>query len=156
MKIIFILVVIAAIYFISQRVMNNPAASKENIQAGAEFLEKNKAREGVKATGSGLQYEVLTVGSGEVHPKASDKVTVHYHGTLIDGTVFDSSVDRGEPASFPLNRVIPGWTEGLQLMVIGEKTRFYIPSNIAYGNKSIGPIKGGSTLIFDVELIAIN
>jgi peptidylprolyl isomerase len=99
---------------------------------------------------------VLSPGDGEVHPTSTDKVTVHYHGTLLDGTVFDSSVDRGEPIAFGLNQVIKGWTEGVQLMVTGEKTRFFIPSKLAYGNQSMGAIKGGSTLIFDVELIAID
>jgi len=92
----------------------------------------------------------------QTHPIATDRVKVHYHGTLIDGTVFDSSVDRGEPISFALNRVIAGWTEGLQLMVEGEKTRFFIPSTLAYGNRRAGKIQPGSTLIFDVELIGIN
>jgi peptidylprolyl isomerase len=156
MKIILIIVVIVSVYFVIQRVMNNPAASKENAQAGSEFLEKNKLKEGVKTTESGLQYEIISTGTETIHPKPSDSVTVHYHGTLIDGTVFDSSVDRGEPATFPLNRVIKGWTEGLQLMVVGDKTRFYIPSNLAYGNQSMGKIAGGSTLIFDVELLTIN
>ncbi|PHS71685.1 MAG: peptidylprolyl isomerase [Cycloclasticus sp.] len=155
MKIILIIVVIAAVYFIFQRVMNNPVASQENLQVGADFLEENKSKDGVITTESGLQYQVINNGAGDIHPKATDKVTVHYHGTLIDGTVFDSSVDRGEPATFPLNRVIKGWAEGLQLMVVGEKTRFYIPSNLAYGKQSAGKIQGGSTLIFDVELLAI-
>lgn len=99
---------------------------------------------------------MLQPGTGTVHPKPKDTVTVHYHGTLIDGTVFDSSVDRGEKISFPLNRVIKGWTEGLQYMVEGEKVRLFIPVNLAYGNNSAGIIKPGSTLIFDVELFKIN
>jgi len=107
-------------------------------------------------TTSGLQYTVLQAGTGATHPNATDRVKVHYHGTLIDGTVFDSSVDRGEPISFGLNQVIAGWTEGLQLMVEGEKTRLFIPSELAYGNRSAGKIKPGSTLIFDVELLGIN
>lgn len=90
------------------------------------------------------------------HPTARDKVRVHYHGTLLDGTVFDSSVDRNQPISFGLNQVIKGWTEGVQLMVVGEKTRFFIPANLAYGNRSAGKIQPGSTLIFDVELLGIN
>ena len=98
----------------------------------------------------------LTAGTGSEHPSAFSKVKVHYHGTLVDGTVFDSSVDRGEPISFGLNQVIKGWTEGVQLMVVGEKTRFYIPSNLAYGNSATGKITPGSLLIFDVELLAIN
>ena len=156
MKIILIVVIIAAIYYIFQRVTTSSAGSAENIQQGQDFLDKNASVDGVKTTASGLQYLQLTEGTGTQHPVATDKVTVHYHGTLIDGTVFDSSVERNEPATFPLNRVIKGWTEGLQLMVVGEKTRFFIPSNLAYGNQSAGKIAGGSTLIFDVELLAIN
>jgi peptidylprolyl isomerase len=110
----------------------------------------------VLETASGLQYKVLTEGSGTEHPSASSKVTVHYHGTLLDGKVFDSSVDRGEPIGFGLNQVIKGWTEGVQLMVVGEKTRFYIPSNLAYGDSAAGKIAPGSLLIFDVELLKIN
>ena len=128
----------------------------ENIKKGAEFLAKNAEKEGVKTTASGLQYLVLQPGSGTQHPSATDKVKVHYHGTLIDGSVFDSSVDRGEPISFGLNQVIKGWTEGLQLMVVGEKTRLFIPSELGYGNRSAGPIQPGSVLIFDVELLGIN
>ena len=99
---------------------------------------------------------MLTKGEGTVHPTASSNVKVHYHGTLIDGTVFDSSVDRGTPISFALNQVIAGWTEGVQLMVAGDKLRFYIPSHLAYGNRGVGKIPAGSLLIFDIELIAIN
>lgn len=127
-----------------------------NVAAGQAFLAENAKREAVITTSSGLQYEVLTEGSGD-SPKETDKVTVHYHGTLIDGTVFDSSVERGEPASFPVNGVIPGWVEALQLMKPGDKFKLFIPSNLAYGERgaggSIGP---NSTLIFEVELISIN
>ncbi|RLA19401.1 MAG: FKBP-type peptidyl-prolyl cis-trans isomerase, partial [Gammaproteobacteria bacterium] len=112
--------------------------------------------EGVITTTSGLQYLILNEGTGSIHPKASDKVKVHYHGTLIDGTVFDSSVNRGEPISFGLNQVIKGWTEGLQLMVVGEKRRLFIPSNLGYGNRAAGSIAPGSVLTFDVELLGIN
>lgn len=126
-----------------------------NKEEGTQFLATNKAKEGVITTASGLQYEIITEGSGP-SPLASSEVTVHYHGTLIDGTVFDSSVDRGEPISFPLNRVIPGWTEGLQLMNPGAKYRFYIPQELAYGENAPqgSPIKPFMTLIFDVELIS--
>lgn len=124
-------------------------------QEGVEFLAENATKEGVIVTASGLQYEVVEEGTG-ASPSATDNVTVHYHGTLIDGTVFDSSVDRGEPATFPLNGVIPGWTEGLQLMKEGGKTRFYIPSELAYGDRAASELIGpGSTLIFDVELIKV-
>ena len=156
MKIILAILVVAGIiyYFVSN--MNNAKNSEKNIALSTAFLETNKSKEGVKTTESGLQYLVLSTSEETVHPKASDKVTVHYHGTLIDGTVFDSSVDRGESIAFGLNQVIKGWTEGLQLMVVGEKTRFFIPSELAYGNRNSGKIAGGSLLIFDVELLAIN
>ncbi len=131
-------------------------ASEPNRIAGEEFLAENGKRPEVKTTESGLQYEVLTRGKGKVHPAATDTVTVHYHGTLIDGTVFDSSVERGVPASFPLNGVIRGWTEGVQLMVVGDKFRFFIPYHLAYGEQDTGKIKPYSTLVFDVELLGIN
>jgi FKBP-type peptidyl-prolyl cis-trans isomerase FklB len=125
-------------------------------EAGAKFLAENGKRAGITTTASGLQYEVLRAGTGSM-PKATDTVTTHYHGTLVDGTVFDSSVDRGQPIDFPVNRVIPGWTEALQLMKTGAKYRLYLPYNIAYGEQgaggSIGPFE---TLIFDVELIKVN
>jgi len=157
MKIIIIIAVIASVFYILQNFLDKKsgAGAAENIEAGDLFLVENASKEGVKTTASGMQYLVLTEGQGTKHPTARSKVTVHYHGTLIDGTVFDSSVDRGEPIDFGLNQVIPGWTEGVQLMVVGEKTRFFIPSKLAYGNRSTGGIKGGSLLIFDVELIAI-
>lgn len=132
-------------------------AIEKNKKEGQAFLEANKKRPGVTTTASGLQYEILKKGTGTVNPKATDKVEVHYHGTLIDGTVFDSSVDRGTPASFGLNQVIPGWTEGVQLMHEGDKFKFFLPSNLAYGDRSAGAkIKPGSTLIFEVELLRIN
>jgi FKBP-type peptidyl-prolyl cis-trans isomerase len=114
------------------------------------------ATPGPKATASGLKYTVLQKGTGKVNPKATDNVTVHYHGTLLDGTVFDSSVERKQPATFPLNRVIPGWTEGVQLMVVGDKFKFEIPANLAYGERSPSPkIPPNSTLVFEVELLGI-
>ncbi len=127
-----------------------------NIEAGAQFLEENKSKEGVIETESGLQYLPLQAGTGTVHPGPKTKVLAHYHGSLIDGTVFDSSVDRGQPLEFGLNQVIRGWTEGLQLMVEGEKVRLFIPSKLGYGNRPAGSIPAGSVLIFDVELIAIH
>ncbi len=124
------------------------------IEKGAKFLEENKKNPEVKETASGLQYMVLQEGKGE-HPTATSKVTVHYTGKLLDGTVFDSSVERGEPITFGLNQVIRGWTEGLQLMTPGSKYRLFIPYNLAYGeNGAGGMIPGGATLIFDVELIS--
>ena len=131
------------------------AAAAEAQAAGASFLEENKAREGVTVTDSGLQYEVITEGDGP-KPTADDTVSVHYVGTLMDGTEFDSSIARGEPASFPLKGVIPGWTEGLQLMNVGSKYRFVIPSDLAYGDRGAGQaIRPGETLIFEVELLEI-
>jgi FKBP-type peptidyl-prolyl cis-trans isomerase len=111
---------------------------------------------GMQTTASGLKYQVLKKGTGTVSPKPTDTVKVHYHGTLLNGTVFDSSVERGEPISFPLNRVIPGWTEGLQLMKVGDKFKFEIPPNLAYGPDSPSPkIPPNSTLVFEVELLGI-
>ena len=122
---------------------------------GIAFLADNAKREGVVVTESGLQYEVLTAGDGE-KPLVTDTVSCHYHGTLVDGTVFDSSVERGQPAEFPLNRVIKGWTEVLQLMPVGSKWRVYIPQELAYGAQGAGQsIAPYSALIFDIELLAV-
>lgn len=128
----------------------------KNIEEGKAFLKANASKEGVVSLPSGLQYKVLKEGNGP-KPKATDQVTTHYHGTLINGTVFDSSVQRGQPATFPVNGVIQGWVEALQLMPVGSKWQLYIPSDLAYGTRGasedIGP---NTTLIFDVELISIN
>jgi len=121
---------------------------------GEQFLAENALKDGVKVTESGLQYEVLKMGKG-AKPSATDRVKVHYHGTLIDGTVFDSSVERGEPIVFGLNQVIKGWTEGVQLMPVGSKFRFYIPQELGYGERAAGSIPPYSTLIFEVELLGI-
>lgn len=155
-KIILLIAVLVVVLFFIKNMSGNTKQAEAQRQQGSAFLEQNKTKPGVITTASGLQYEVLQPGTGTVHPKATDTVSVHYHGTLIDGTVFDSSVQRGEPISFPLNRVIAGWTEGVPLMVEGEKVRFFIPSNLAYGNRAMGKIPAGSTLIFDVELLKIN
>ncbi|MCG6187031.1 FKBP-type peptidyl-prolyl cis-trans isomerase [Maribellus maritimus] len=129
--------------------------AQSNLEEGYAFLEQNKSREGVQVTESGLQYEVLTEGTGD-KPAAEDQVRVHYHGTLIDGTVFDSSVERGEPTVFRVNQVIPGWTEALQLMSVGSKWKIYIPASLAYGERGAGADIGpNSTLIFEVELLEI-
>jgi FKBP-type peptidyl-prolyl cis-trans isomerase FklB len=130
--------------------------SEANLKAGQEFLAQNRLRPGVTETPSGLQYEVLTEGNGP-KPSATSKVTCHYHGTLTDGTIFDSSVQRGQPATFPLNMVITGWTEALQLMPTGSKWRLFLPPNLAYGERQTGAHIGpNSTLIFDVELISFS
>jgi FKBP-type peptidyl-prolyl cis-trans isomerase FklB len=126
----------------------------ENKKLGEAFLAENKKKKDVQTTATGLQYKHTQEGTGP-QPDANDKVTVHYHGTLIDGTVFDSSVQRGTPATFGLNQVIAGWTEGLQYMKQGGKTTFYIPSDLAYGSRSQNKIPGNSTLIFEVELIKV-
>ena len=128
--------------------------AEKSLVDSAAFLETNKAKEGVVTTESGLQYEVMTAGTGD-KPTAEDMVEVHYVGTLTDGTEFDSSVARGEPAKFPLNRVITGWTEGLQLMPVGAKYKFVIPAELAYGERDTGTIPANSTLIFEVELLSI-
>ena len=134
----------------------NNAAYGENKQQGIDYLNENKKRSEIQTTESGLQFEILTVAEGD-SPKSTDNVTVHYHGTLIDGTVFDSSVERGSPASFGVHQVIPGWTEALQLMNVGSKYRLHIPQELAYGANPHpgGPIQPFSTLIFDVELLSI-
>lgn len=130
------------------------AASSENLAKGEAFLASNKSKDGVKVTDSGLQYKVVTLGKGK-KPVSTDKVKVHYRGTLIDGTEFDSSYKRGTPAEFPLANVIKGWTEGLQLMPVGSKFEFYIPANLAYGQRAPKTIGPNQTLIFEVELLDI-
>jgi FKBP-type peptidyl-prolyl cis-trans isomerase FkpA len=128
--------------------------SLKSIEEGKAFLAQNATKEGITVTESGLQYEVLEAGDGP-KPVAEDTVKVHYKGTLLDGTEFDSSYGRGEPAVFPLNRVIAGWTEGVQLMPVGSKYKFYIPSELAYGTRNTGSIPANSTLTFEVELLSI-
>jgi FKBP-type peptidyl-prolyl cis-trans isomerase FklB len=133
--------------------LENKAAA--NLKAGQEFLAENAQREGVVSLESGLQYEIMHEGDG-AKPGPTQTVTCHYHGTVIDGRVFDSSVKRGQPASFPLNRVISGWTEALQLMAIGSKWRLFLPPHLAYGDRQVSAEIGpNSTLIFEVELLGI-
>jgi len=134
----------------------NATTPEENKAAGIAFLAENAKKPNIMTTASGLQYEVLAPGTGTASPSATDSVTVHYKGTTIDGEEFDSSYSRGEPATFPLNRVISGWTEGVQLMKEGAKYRFFIPSELAYGEQGAGRAIGpNAALIFDVELIKI-
>ena len=147
---------------VAEQIIEEFFKSKQELTAkkaqgeGAAFLAENAKREGVISLESGLQYEILTEGNGQM-PTINDKITAHYHGTLIDGTVFDSSVDRGEPASFPVNGVIAGWTEALQIMPVGSKWKLYVPSDLAYGERGAGQIIGPySTLIFEVELLSID
>ncbi|MGK0498942.1 MAG: peptidylprolyl isomerase [Oceanicoccus sp.] len=152
--IVAVIAIVIAVFYI--RGSGNKKQAAENLEKGAVYIASNAALEGVVTTASGLQYQQLSAGTGSEHPAARSTVKVHYHGTLIDGTVFDSSVDRGEPIEFGLHQVIKGWTEGLQLMVVGEKARLVIPADLAYGNRGAGAIGPGATLIFDVELIAID
>lgn len=155
MKYVVLVVVIALVVYFFTKSSNDKKIAFENAAISKDFLAKNRAVENVIETASGLQYQVLQKGEGEVHPSANSKVTVHYHGTLLDGTVFDSSVDRGESISFGLNQVISGWTEGVQLMVVGDKFKFFIPANLGYGNSSSGKITAGSLIVFEVTLLAI-
>lgn len=129
-------------------------AAGKNAKEGEAFLAENKKKEGVVTLPSGLQYKVITAGKGK-SPKASDTVVTHYRGSLIDGKVFDSSYDRGEPVTFPVNGVIPGWTEALQKMKVGDKWQLFIPANLAYGEHGSGPIGPNSVLIFDIELLEV-
>jgi len=156
MKYVVLVIIALAVFFYSRYSNNkNSAAAVENVAIGQTFLTQNKAVEGVSETASGLQYQVLERGKGTEYPTASSKVTVHYHGTLLDGTVFDSSVERNKPIGFGLNQVISGWTEGVQLMVVGDKFKFFIPSSLGYGDKAAGKIAPGSLLIFEVTLLEI-
>ena len=123
---------------------------------GKAYLEENKGNDGVQVTETGLQYRVLVAGTGQAHPEPKDKVEVHYIGTLIDGTIVENSTDRGHPVEFAVNYMIAGLAEGVQLMVEGGQSRFFIPSNLAYGESNSDQIPAGSTLIFDVELLRIN
>lgn len=138
-----------------EREVSEREASERNLAEGQAYLEENLKKEGVQETDSGLQYRVLEEGDSEEKPAAEDTVTVHYTGTLIDGEVFDSSVERGEPTSFPLNSVIDGWTEGLQLMSPGDKYELVIPPDLGYGSSTRGPIPPSATLVFEVELLDI-
>ncbi len=146
----------AAFSAINQQIQEQSSkAAESNKTAGKIFLEENAKKDSVVTTESGLQYEIITEGSGE-KPGPDDTVVTHYHGSLIDGTVFDSSVDRGEPATFPVNGVIKGWIEALQMMPVGSKWRLSIPSELAYGDQGSAPvIAPGATLVFDIELLDI-
>jgi FKBP-type peptidyl-prolyl cis-trans isomerase len=141
-------------YFQSYAIKATEKEAQKNKEDGEKFLENNKKDSNVKVTASGLQYKVVTEGKG-VKPNPTDKVKVHYRGTLLDGTVFDSSYERGQPIEFELNKVIKGWTEGLQLMTVGSKYILYIPYDLAYGTRGNGSIKPYSTLIFEVELLDV-
>ncbi|WP_163935142.1 FKBP-type peptidyl-prolyl cis-trans isomerase [Paraferrimonas sp. SM1919] len=154
MKVLLTAMAIALIAFYFYSKHKNDKVAAENQVAAQAFLQQNAKDPNVITTSSGLQYKVLVDAEGP-KPSASSNVEVHYHGTLIDGQVFDSSVERGQTISFGLNQVIPGWTEGLQLMSVGSKYQFFIPAHLAYGNRNAGIIKPGSLLIFEVELFSI-
>jgi FKBP-type peptidyl-prolyl cis-trans isomerase FklB len=139
----------------AQEQQRQAAAGQQNKEAGEKFLAENKKNKDVVELASGLQYKVLTKGTG-AQPKATDKVTVHYRGSLIDGTEFDSSYSRGEPVAIALNEVIPGWQEAVPLMPVGSKWQVFIPSALGYGEGAAGPIGPNSTLVFDIELLSIN
>lgn len=156
MNLLVIAITVALVVMFTLRFKRKKAQALANAEQGNQFLAKNKNRPEVTETESGLQFEILHRSESEERPNEAHKVTVHYHGTMVDGSVFDSSVDRGQSIDFFLTQVIPGWTEGLQLMAIGDKFRLYLPSHIAYGTRQVGSIPGGSVLIFDVELIAIH
>ena len=156
MKYVVLALLTLAVFFYSRHSSNKRAVeAAENLTSGQAFLAQNRAAEEVIETESGLQYQVLEHGKGAEHPTANSEVTVHYHGTLMDGTVFDSSVQRNKPISFGLNQVISGWTEGVQLMVVGDKFKFFIPSELGYGEKTAGKITPNSVLIFEVTLLEI-
>jgi len=148
-----VVIVLLAVWGI-RKALNGKKLAEENRARAEAFWNENRTKDGVQQTASGLQYLVLQAGDG-ASPTASDTVKVHYHGTLLDGTVFDSSVERGQPISFGLNQVISGWTEGLQLMQEGGKSRLFIPAPLAYGDRAAGVIPPGSMLIFDVELLEV-
>lgn len=153
LDIILVIIIAGLLGYAMRRAGVGSKGAEANMEAGREFLATNRDREEVTETESGLQFEVLQEGDCENYPSASSTVTVHYHGTLIDGAVFDSSVERGQSISFRLNQVIPGWTEGLQLMSKGQKSRLFIPAELGYGKQRAGKIVPGSLLVFDVELI---
>ncbi|WP_391090741.1 FKBP-type peptidyl-prolyl cis-trans isomerase [Vibrio sp. NH-UV-68] len=154
-KIIFPIIIFVLAGFFIYRTWTNHKASEENFAVGQAFLIENGNKEDVITTESGLQYQVLHKGEGNTHPTVNNTVKVHYHGMLLDGTVFDSSVERGEPISFKLNQVIKGWQEGLTYMSEGDKFRLFIPSTLGYGKNGTGPIPPAATLIFEVELLEI-
>ena len=144
-------------YFVNAANKKTEKEGLENAEEGKNFLAENSAKEGVVTTESGLQYEVISNGNNGPKPTVNDQVTVNYHGTLINGNIFDSSISTGQPATFPIGQVIPGWVEGIQLMSEGDKYKFYIPSNLAYGaNPPSNNIGVNETLIFEVELLKIN
>lgn len=155
MKYVVLVIVVALAIFFFTKNSNDKELALANNAAAKDFLATNKSIENVVETASGLQYQILEKGEGTEHPSATSKVTVHYHGTLLDGSVFESTVAGGKPISFGLNQVISGWTEGVQLMAVGDKFKFFIPSNLAYGNSTSGKIKAGSLIMFEITLLNI-
>lgn len=154
-KIILPVVVFVLAGLFIYRTWTNHKSAEQNIEQGQVFMTENAKKPDVITTHSGLQYEVLKPGTGTEHPTATSRVKVHYEGRLLDGTVFDSSYQRNEPIVFGLNQVIKGWQEGVQLMTEGEKVRLYVPANLGYGKNGAGPIPPSATLIFEIELLAI-
>ncbi|WMO12768.1 FKBP-type peptidyl-prolyl cis-trans isomerase [Pseudoalteromonas piscicida] len=152
--ILVIVALVIAVVFFRGGQKQKQLAQFNRVQA-ADFLKENEKRAEVHKTDSGLQYEIITQTDGGKQPNATSKVKVHYHGTLLDGSVFDSSVLRDQPISFGLNQVIPGWTEGVQLMSEGDKYRFWIGPDLGYGDRAAGKIEPGSLLVFEVELLAV-
>jgi peptidylprolyl isomerase len=154
-KIVFPIIIFLLAGFFIYRTYTNHKTGEENVAKGQAFLNNNATKDGIVVTHSGLQYEVIHKSGADEKPSSSDTVEVHYQGSLIDGTVFDSSIKRGQPISFKLNQVIKGWQEGLTHMSVGDKFRLYIPSTLGYGKNGTGPIPPSATLIFDVELLNI-
>ncbi|MGL5947580.1 MAG: FKBP-type peptidyl-prolyl cis-trans isomerase [Aeromonas sp.] len=155
-NVILVLVVCLSLAFYLITTRRNQRIAQDFLEQAEEFLAQNRRRPEVKTTASGLQYEVLTPGSGSLHPSAQSRVRVHYQGKFIDGKGFDGTIGRGEPLEFALKQVIPGWREGLPLMVEGEVARFFIPAHLAYGEQGSGKIPPGALLIFDVQLLSIH
>ncbi|MGB2079804.1 MAG: FKBP-type peptidyl-prolyl cis-trans isomerase [Vibrio sp.] len=155
MEIVFLLILVGFFIIAIYRANHASQEAKINVEQGQHFLDNNKRHEAVHTTESGLQYQVISNSNEEKSPSKASSVTVHYEGSLIDGSVFDSSYKRGEPLTFPVNQVIQGWQEGLLIMNQGDKYRFFIPAHLGYGKRQAGSIPPGSTLIFDVELLEV-
>lgn len=155
LNLILLAIIVSLVIMIIRGSLNNKREATSNLATEQQFLAENKAKEGIFQTSSGLQYQILSRSANTKTASSTSKVKVHYHGTLLSGDVFDSSVERDTPIEFSLNQVIKGWQEGLQLMCEGDKFRLFIPSSLAYGNRRVGKIPAGSLLVFDVELLEL-